>query len=205
MGLIEPFNFLLSNCKSPYEHFNNILSCFVENLKSSEHQSIGSSTEKIILSSLSQLYLLFKSITREPNDLYQNSALETMINIINSSISYSLQNISTYFLEQYSNISSTKDLTNHSLLNIFDYLLNYTTDSNQSNKFSEKFQTISQILSFIDPTININESQSNSEIHNIFITKFNQFIDTYKKIYFTLTGSKIKLSNIIGLSNYQNN
>jgi hypothetical protein len=89
MGLIEAFNFLLSNCNSSYLHFNNILSYFVENPKYYTHQSIGSSTEKIIFSSLSRLYLLFKSIIGESTILSENSTLESMINIVNSSISIS--------------------------------------------------------------------------------------------------------------------
>jgi hypothetical protein len=204
MGLVDAFHFLLSNCNSSYKHFDNILSYFVENPKYYTHESIGLSTEKIIHSSLSKLYLLFQSIIGESTTLSENSPLETRINIVNFSISNSLQNYSSYFVNQESITLSTENQSNQSLLNIFDKLLSNLIESNHLNEFNksdhlietnESFQFFSKICPVLDPTIPTTEIQSISELHNIFINKFNQFLKNFKTIYFTLTGYKLKLCN----------
>jgi hypothetical protein len=61
-----------------------MLSYFIENPQHYAHDSIGSFTEKILHSSLFQLYLLFKSIIVDSSIIPENSTLETMIIIVES-------------------------------------------------------------------------------------------------------------------------
>jgi hypothetical protein len=70
-----------------YKSFYNILSGFIENQIYNAHESNGSSTEKVILLSFYQLYLLIKFFIAESTTLSGNSKVEIMINFVNVFIS----------------------------------------------------------------------------------------------------------------------
>jgi hypothetical protein len=137
IGLIDSFKFLLSNCQSSYKHFNNILSYFIENPQHYTHDSIGSSTEKIIHSSLSQLYSSIKFIIGKSTIFFENSNLETIINIIGSSISNTIQIISHNFSIFDQTIKMNKFHTIQEFLSLF---------SNKFNDFIKMFQENCKIL-----------------------------------------------------------
>jgi hypothetical protein len=145
MGLIEAFNFLLTNCNSSYQHFNSILSYFVETPKSYTHKSIGLSTDKIIYSSLSNLYSLFQSITGESTTLSQLSPLETMINIVNFSINQTSETIST-LQKQLNSFQNSALLLNDQqnemgIIDAFNFLL-----SNCSSSYKHFNNTLSYFI-----------------------------------------------------------
>jgi hypothetical protein len=153
MGIIEAFNFLLSNCNTSYKYFNNILTYLVEIPKYYPYKSIGSETKQIILSSLSQLYLLFKSIIGKSTNIYENSTLETMINIV--SISISKVNISSL---------------NHLPDNI---------ESISSQQFLNTFKIILDLLTTIGSPITIHNFQEfNNQISSLLINKFSILSNT---------------------------
>jgi hypothetical protein len=177
MGLIDSYNFLLSNCHSSYQYFNNILSYFIENPKYYTHESIGSSTEKVINSSFSQLYLLFKSIIAKSVTFPQNSTLETMINIVNVSISKLIPSSITHVPDDIENISSQQFLN---IMNIILNLLNTIASPIPIHNFQEFKIQIS--------SLSVNE-----------FSKFNNIIINLQNILNKIHDHLNKLKNITNI------